>query len=83
MRPMSPLVARAAAAAVVILLFACCRGALAADLVPSTQPAGQYGAQAREVTAHLQRTFWDADRKLYVKAASDRTPDYVWREAAA
>jgi hypothetical protein len=75
--------AAAAIAGAAVLLLAC-RGARAADhAAAATQPAGQYGPQAREVTAHLQKTFWDADRKLYVKAADDRTPDYVWREAAA
>src|SRR5690242_17986706 len=75
MRQTPPLAACAAAlaAAAAVLLLAV-RGAVAADAVPPppTQPAGQYGAQAREVMAHLQRTFWDADRKLYIKAADDR-----------
>lgn len=49
----------------------------------SAAPAGEYGAKADEVMAHLQKTFWDSNRALYVKAANDHTPDYVWREAAA
>ena len=46
-------------------------------------PAGQYDTEAREVMAYLQKTFWDPGKGVYVKAANDRTPDYVWREAAA
>jgi hypothetical protein len=33
--------------------------------------------------AYLQKTYWDATRGVYTKSARDRTPDYVWREAAA
>ena len=33
--------------------------------------------------AYVQKTFWDESKGLYVKAGNDRTPDYVWREAAA
>ena len=42
-----------------------------------------YGKQASEVMAYFQKTFWDADRGLYVKSDKDRKPDYIWREAAA
>ena len=49
---------------------------------PATAPAGQYAAEAREVTAYLQKTFWDDARNLYVRDAKDRKLDYVWRQAA-
>jgi hypothetical protein len=37
-----------------------------------------YGARAREVMVHLQKTFWDARAGLYVKSATDRSPDFLW-----
>jgi uncharacterized protein YyaL (SSP411 family) len=50
---------------------------------PTSKPGSEYEAKAAEVTAYLQRTFWDEGRGVYVKTTKDRTPDYVWREAAA
>jgi hypothetical protein len=47
------------------------------------QPPHDYGAEAREVMASFQKTFWDPQRGVYVKSSKDRTPDYVWRQAAA
>ncbi|HEX8910967.1 MAG TPA: glycoside hydrolase family 76 protein [Humisphaera sp.] len=67
------------AAAFVIAILALARAATAA---PAETP-GPYGAAAREVTSHLQKTFYDPARGFYVKAANDRSPDYVWRQAAA
>ena len=32
---------------------------------------------------HVQKTFWDPAKSIYIKSAQDRTPDYVWRQAAA
>jgi hypothetical protein len=50
---------------------------------PASAPAGQYDPQAREVTAYLQKTFWDDAKGLYIRTASERAPDYIWRQAAA
>lgn len=43
---------------------------------------GAYGSEAREVTAYIQRTFWDPRTGLYIRSVEDPKPDYVWREAA-
>lgn len=45
-------------------------------------PAPNYAAQAREVTEHLQKVFYDPRTGVYVKTPKDRTPDYIWRQAA-
>jgi hypothetical protein len=58
-------------------------GLTAAADAPSPQPSDHYGAQARQVMEHIQKTFWDPARGIYTKTALDRTPDYVWRQAAA
>jgi Glycosyl hydrolase family 76 len=58
-------------------------GLTAAADPPSAPPSDHYGPQAREVMAYVQKTFWDPAKGLYTKTAQDRTPDYVWREAAA
>ncbi|MDB5291078.1 MAG: hypothetical protein JWL69_2319 [Phycisphaerales bacterium] len=66
-------------AQIALASFCCGRVTLAA-----TQPApGQYGVEAREVMAYVQKTFWDPRTSLYVRAAVDPKPDYIWREAAA
>ena len=58
--------------------------AAAAGVNPATSPQpANYAAKAREVMAYFQKTFWDDQRGLYTKGAADRTPDYIWREAAA
>src|SRR5579871_5913665 len=46
-------------------------------------PPGEYGVKAREVMAYCQKTFWDSKTNLYTRSATDRKPDYIWREAAA
>ena len=48
---------------------------------PAT-PAPNYASEAREVTEHLQKVFYDPKTGVYVKTPKDRTPDYVWRQAA-
>lgn len=45
--------------------------------------SGRYGPEAREVMDYVQKTFWDANAGWYTRAAGDKTPDYVWRQAAA
>jgi hypothetical protein len=58
-------------------------------LLPARAPAadaaagGPYGSAAREVMAHLQATFWDPKPGVYARAADNRKPDDVWRQAAA
>jgi predicted alpha-1,6-mannanase (GH76 family) len=61
-----------------------------ASPTPSAPAVGRYGAAARAVTAHLQKTFYDPTRGFYVKAAPEASPspgnrkaDDVWRQAAA
>jgi uncharacterized protein YyaL (SSP411 family) len=58
-------------------------GLTAAADSPSSQPSDHHGAQARQVMDYIQKTFWDPAKGIYTKTAQDRTPDYVWREAAA
>ena len=65
-----------------ILYLALGLAASAAD-PPSSQPSDHYGAQARQMMDHIQKTFWDPAKGIYTKSAQDRTPDYVWRQAAA
>src|SRR5216117_1355213 len=45
--------------------------------------SSQYADEARQVIEHVQKTFWDPAKSIYLKSAQDRTPDYVWRQAAA
>ena len=42
-----------------------------------------YADEARQVIEHVQQVFWDPARGVYTKTAEVRTPDYVWRQAAA
>lgn len=46
-------------------------------------PASPYADKAKEVTAYLQKTFWDDASSLYIRTASERKPDYIWRQAGA
>ncbi len=52
------------------------------DIVKADEPAagdpGPYDQRAREVTAHIQRTFWNSDTGLYARSVTDRRPDFVW-----
>ncbi len=65
----------------VIFLGGCAR------LTPQAPVAGSaadYAKKAAEVTSYFQRTFWDDTHAWYVKSATtNRSPDYVWRQAAA
>jgi hypothetical protein len=49
---------------------------------PRGAAPGHYGSEAREVMEHIQKTFWDPKTGVYIKSAKDRTPDYIWRQAA-
>jgi hypothetical protein len=73
------------AACVALVLVIANRAGGAEPSQPAAAAAGPvgYGPAAREVMAHVQRTFWDPRTGVYVKAPDDRTPDYVWRQAAA
>ncbi|HET6248519.1 MAG TPA: glycoside hydrolase family 76 protein [Tepidisphaeraceae bacterium] len=51
-----------------------------ANAAPAPSP---YIAQADEVMAYVQKTFWDPKTNVYIRAANDRKPDYIWRQAAA
>jgi hypothetical protein len=42
-----------------------------------------YASEASQVMEYVQKTFWDPAKSVYTKTAQDRTPDYVWRQAAA
>src|SRR6266581_2261446 len=69
-------------ASAVIVYLALELAAFAAN-APSYQPSDHYSAEARKVMDHIQKTFWDPAKGIYTKTAQDRTPDYVWRQAAA
>lgn len=45
--------------------------------------SSQYFDEAMQLMEHVQKTFWDPARSIYTKTPQDRTPDYVWRQAAA
>lgn len=64
------------------MILLACQSAPSQTTRPAESP-GHYGAEAREVMAYFQKTFWDPQRNVYVKSANSRTPDYVWRQAAA
>ena len=53
-----------------------------AEAAGDAHAPGRDGLAAREVMDHIQKTLWDSKTGLYVKSAKDRTPDYVWRQAA-
>jgi hypothetical protein len=44
--------------------------------------AGRYGAEAKEVTDYIQKTFLDTKSGVYIRGAGDPKPDYIWRQAA-
>jgi hypothetical protein len=70
--------------AIAVLLFAAGLSVLTSVARGAQAPgAADYAAEASEVMEHVQKTFWDAARSIYTKSAEDRTPDYVWRQAAA
>lgn len=55
---------------------------LAVLLTPSAHAAeaepGTYGRQAREVMAHIQKTFWKEGTGLYAESETKRHPDFMW-----
>jgi hypothetical protein len=59
-----------------------CRAASAPQATEAPE-SDRYAAEAREVMADFQQTFFDPTRGVYMKSVSDRSPDYVWRQAAA
>ncbi len=62
---------------VLTALMACASVAHAAEPSP-------YIAEAGEVTAYVQKTYWDPQRGFYFDKPGDgRKPDYIWRQAAA
>ncbi|WP_435021508.1 glycoside hydrolase family 76 protein [Tundrisphaera sp. TA3] len=56
---------------------------LALSFVVSSRAAepGPYAQHAREVTEHIQKTFYDARTGVYLKALSIQKPDYVWLQS--
>jgi hypothetical protein len=62
-------------------LFIC--AAANAQQAGKSDSSQRYGAEAREVMADFQQMFFDPQKGVYVKSVSDRTPDYIWRQAAA
>jgi len=69
---------------VVVIASICLAGRSApAQTTPKLADPSVYEPRAREVMAYFQKTFFDERRGVYVKSVTDRTPDYVWREAAA
>jgi len=64
------------AAAILSLLLA-----LPAVAQPATRPAPPrptYLAAAREVTASIQKAFFDDRRALYARTLDDRAPEFMW-----
>jgi len=53
-----------------------------ADVPAAAHSPSRYAGEAREVMEHLQKAFFDSRTGVYDKSAKDRTPDYIWREAA-
>jgi uncharacterized protein YyaL (SSP411 family) len=49
----------------------------------ATRAAGPnpYAAHAREVTEHIQKTFFDPQSGVYLKSMTIRKPDYVWLQS--
>jgi hypothetical protein len=41
----------------------------------------QYAQQAREVTEHIQKEFFDSNSGVYLKSLTVRNPDYVWLQS--
>lgn len=41
----------------------------------------QYAARAREVTEHIQKTFFDPQSGVYLKSLQIQKPDYVWLQS--
>jgi uncharacterized protein YyaL (SSP411 family) len=63
---------KALSAAVLVLSFA--------DATQAAEPS-QYAQRAREVTEHIQKTFFDSQSGVYFKSLTVRKPDYVWLQS--
>jgi hypothetical protein len=53
-------------------------------LLAGTAPAEElvpYAQRAREVTEHIQKTFFDPQTGVYFKSVTMRKPDYVWLQS--
>jgi hypothetical protein len=46
----------------------------------AAQPS-EYAGRAREVTEHIQKTFFDSRSGVYLKSLTVRKPDYVWLQS--
>ena len=58
----------------VLLLLSLARSTQAAEPSP-------YAKRAREVTEHIQKTFFDPQSGVYFKSVTVRKPDYVWLQS--
>ena len=63
---------------IVSLFVMCVCGVSASSATPPN-----YAAEAREMTASLQRIFWNPKRDIYMNDPGWSRPAYVWRQAAA
>ena len=63
---------KALSAAMLVLSFA--------GATQAAEP-NQYAQRAREVTEHIQRTFFDPRSGVYFKSLTVRKPDYVWLQS--
>lgn len=62
----------------------CLSLAVGVNAQPATaSSSANHIAQARQIMDYVQKTFWNPTNGWYNKTAQDRTPDYVWRQAAA
>ena len=55
--------------------------ALALSLAVSARAEGPYASRAREITEHIQGTFFDPGTGVYLKSLAIRKPDYVWLQS--
>src|SRR5438477_6809317 len=63
---------KALSAAILVLSFA--------GATQATEP-NQYAQRAREVTEHIQTTFFDPRSGVYLKSLTQKKPDYVWLQS--
>ena len=54
--------------------------ALSTCALQAAEPS-HYAQQAREVTEHIQKTFYDPQSGVYLKSLTERKPDYVWLQS--
>ena len=60
--------------------YVTCWMALSTCAAHAAEPS-HYGQQAREVTEHIQKTFYDPQSGVYLKSLTVRKPDYVWLQS--